>query len=78
MKCPPIPWSSVQTGGYLISPCDVVRLPSQALAQKQRLEDSKVNNIYPSLDALNQLACVPWKVNTHILDVILKVTLYPK
>lgn len=73
MKCPPIPWISVHTGGYLIAPCDVVRLPSQALAQKQRLEESNPNHLYPSLDALNQLACVPWKVNTEILDVILEV-----
>lgn len=78
MRCPPIPWISVQTGGYLISPCDMVRLPPQARAQKQRLEETSSNDIYPSLDSLNQLACVPWKVNKNILDVILHVNALTK
>lgn len=73
MKCPPVPWISVHTGGYLISSCDVVRLPPQALAQKQRLEECCSTQIYPPLDSLNQLASVPWKVNCEILDVIMEV-----
>jgi len=73
MRCPPIPWSSVTTGGYLVAPCEMVRLPQQATSQKQRLEEAVPNQIYPSLDSLNQLTAVPWKVNTQILDVILEV-----
>lgn len=73
MLCPPIPWISTTTGGYLISPCDVIRLPVQASSQKQKLEEVAKEQIYPSLDALNQLAAVPWKVNEKILDVILEV-----
>lgn len=80
MICPPLPWSSVNTGGYLISPSDLVRLPIQANSQKQKMLEVNVQQIYPSLDALNQLSAVPWKVNTKILDVILEVSvhLYPK
>lgn len=73
MRCPPIPWISVYTGGYLVSPCDVVRLPPQALAQKHRLRTCTPNQLYPSFDALNQLAAVPWKVNKDILAIILEV-----
>ncbi|KAF2883356.1 hypothetical protein ILUMI_22858 [Ignelater luminosus] len=73
MRCPPVPWSSVSTGGYLIAPCEMVRLPLQATSQKMRLQEAVPNDIYPSLDSLNQLAAVPWRVNTRILDVILEV-----
>lgn len=73
MKCPPVPWTSVTNGGYLIAPCEVVRLPSQATAQKQRMHQALANQLYPTLDSLNQLASVPWKVHTKILDVIMKV-----
>lgn len=74
MLCPPVPWSSVDLGGYLISPSDLVRLPFQAMSQKQKLAEVKTQKIYPVLDALNQLSAVPWKVNQNILDVILEVS----
>lgn len=73
MFCPPVPWTSVDNGGYLIVPCDVVRLPPQATSQKHRLYQSEPQQLFPPLDALNQLAAVAWKVNTDILDVILEV-----
>lgn len=73
MLCPPVPWISIETGGYLVNPCDMVRLPAQAVLQKQRLHEAESNTLYPSFDSLNQLAAVPWKVNTKILDVILEV-----
>lgn len=76
MVCPPLPWIAVNTGGYLLSSSELIRLPTQAVSQKQRLNEVKPQQIYPSLDALNQLSAVPWKVNKKILDVILKVC-YP-
>lgn len=73
MLCPPVPWTSIKNGGYLVAPCDVIRLPTQATAQKQRLNRADPIDLYPSLDALNQLAAVPWKVNLKILAIILDV-----
>ncbi|KAK9883720.1 hypothetical protein WA026_001908 [Henosepilachna vigintioctopunctata] len=73
MICPPVPWTSVQNGGYLITPSDVIRLPNYAVSQKQKLENTNTQKLYPSFDSLNQLAAVPWKVNKQILEVILKV-----
>lgn len=75
MKCPSIPWISPNIGGYLISPCEVMRLPHQATTQKDRLQNAKLNKLYPSFDALNQLSTIPWKVNERILDVILEVNI---
>lgn len=74
MKCPPVPWISHKMGGYLVLPCEMVRLPHQAIMQKQRLNDLDPKELYPSLDSLNQLASIPWKVNRKILDVILEVS----
>lgn len=73
MRCPPVPWTGVENGGYLVAPCEVVRLPPQASLQKHRLRKMDPQQLYPSLDALNQLAAVPWKVNTAVFEVILKV-----
>lgn len=39
MLCPPVPWTSTVNGGYLISPCDVVRLPNLVSLQKQRMAE---------------------------------------
>lgn len=76
MICPPVPWISVDVGCYLVCNSDVVRLPTSAVAQKQQLVKVGRQQIYPSLDALNQLSSVPWKVNNKILDVILEVSSY--
>lgn len=76
MICPPVPWSSPIIGGYLISPAELIRLPMHANSQKQKMLDVNVSQIYPSLDALNQLSAVPWKVNAKILDVILEVSVF--
>lgn len=73
MCCPPKPWISVISGGYLVAHADVVRLPTQAVQQWQRLNQAPPSSLYPSLDSLNQLASVPWAVNKPVLDVILEV-----
>lgn len=73
MLCPPLPWISTKTGGYLVAPCDMVRLPYQATLQKQRLKEADPTSLYPSFDSLNQLAAVPWKVNSKVLDIVIEV-----
>lgn len=73
MRCPPVPWSSLNIGGYLATHTEFVRLPMQAVTQKQRLQEGPIEQLYPSFDSLNQLAAVPWKVNQKILQCIIKV-----
>nr|CAH7742484.1 unnamed protein product [Callosobruchus chinensis] len=73
MVCPPVPWTAWNSGGYLVSPCELIRLPYQATMQKQRLIEAGAQQLYPCLDALNQLATVPWRVNQKVLDVLLEV-----
>ncbi|XP_053957497.1 DNA-directed RNA polymerase, mitochondrial isoform X1 [Anastrepha ludens] len=73
MLCPPQPWSTPNNGGYLLNKSDLIRLPHQAIQQWERINSANPQQIYPALDSLNQLSSVAWRVNTDILDVIIKV-----
>ncbi|GLG94679.1 DNA-directed RNA polymerase [Gryllus bimaculatus] len=75
MLSPPVPWTyaSSGSGGYLMAHADLVRLPYLAFQQKMEMEKCKPNDLYPSLDALNQLGSVPWEVNNPVLDVVIEV-----
>ncbi|XP_060666767.1 DNA-directed RNA polymerase, mitochondrial [Drosophila nasuta] len=73
MLCPPQPWSTPHNGGYLLNKSELIRLPQQAVQQWERIHASNPQHLYPALDSLNQLASVPWRVNTQLLDVIIKV-----
>lgn len=73
MLSPPLPWASIRTGGYLLSPAKIIRLPYQAHQQKIRLESCPPEDLYPSLDSLNQLGAVPWKINHKVLNTVIEV-----
>ncbi|KAH8413246.1 hypothetical protein KR009_009118 [Drosophila setifemur] len=73
MLCPPQPWSTPHNGGYLLNKSELIRLPHQAIQQWERIHTSNPQNLYPALDSLNQLASVPWRVNTQLLDVMVEV-----
>lgn len=73
MLCPPIPWISPTFGGYFITHSDLLRLPFQTGCQLDRIKNRPASELYPALDALNQLGCVPWRVNTRILDLVIEI-----
>ncbi|XP_036320610.1 DNA-directed RNA polymerase, mitochondrial, partial [Rhagoletis pomonella] len=73
MLCPPQPWSTPNNGGYLLHKSDLIRLPHQAVQQWERINSVIPQHIYPALDSLNQLSSVGWRVNTEVLDVVIKV-----
>lgn len=73
MLCPPIPWTSIESGGYIHSQTDLLRLPSQFPYQNELVSELPPEQIYPVLDSLNQLGAIPWKVNTRVLDLAIKV-----
>lgn len=73
MLCPPLPWRSPQNGGYLLARSDLIRLPSQAYQQLESIKEINPIDMYPSLDSLNQLASIAWRVNATVLDIILTV-----
>nr|CAD7411656.1 unnamed protein product [Timema poppensis] len=65
MLTPPLPWSSMNSGGYLLARANLIRLPFQAVQQWHRLKEAPEKELYPSLDSLNQLGA--------LLDVITEV-----
>ncbi|CAG2069077.1 unnamed protein product, partial [Timema podura] len=66
MLTPPLPWSSVTSGGYLLARANLIRLPFQAVQQWHRLKEAPEKELYPSLDSLNQLGAVPWTINEPV------------
>ncbi|CAL4068042.1 unnamed protein product, partial [Meganyctiphanes norvegica] len=73
MLTPPVPWISSKLGGFLINDAELVRLMYGAHSQKQRMEECGNQQLYPSMDALNKLSSVPWRVNTPMLDTVIEV-----
>lgn len=73
MLCPPQPWSTPYNGGYLLAQSNLIRLPHQAYQQWDRINSTNPLHMYPSLDSLNQLGSIPWRVNTKLLDVALSI-----
>jgi len=45
------------------------RLPQQAILQWHRLEQTPKQELYPALDALNQLASIPWTINKPVISL---------
>lgn len=73
MLCPPIPWTSIDSGGYLISHSDLVRLPYDCRKQIDMIRNAPPTQLYPPLDTLNYLGTIPWQINKRILDLAIKV-----
>ncbi|XP_043674513.1 DNA-directed RNA polymerase, mitochondrial [Vespula pensylvanica] len=72
--CPPRPWISINSGGYAFIKTNFVRTPYYAKAkQLEILKDIASQQLYPAFDNLNQLGSVPWKINTDVLDILIKV-----
>ncbi|XP_068175572.1 DNA-directed RNA polymerase, mitochondrial isoform X2 [Antennarius striatus] len=71
MLCPPIPWSSVKSGAYLLIPTKLMRVVSGATQHDVLLEECK--NLHPVMDSLNQLGNCAWKINKPLLDVIISI-----
>lgn len=71
MVCYPMPWLSSNYGGYLSTESTLMRLP---LGEEEILVDKVPEpQLYPSLDALNQLGALPWRINTRILDLAIHI-----
>lgn len=73
MVCPPQPYWTWYNGGYLVTKTELLRLPNSCYQQLSLVNETPLQNLYPILDALNQQQCVPWRINTEILDIVLEV-----
>uniref|UniRef100_T1IWM0 DNA-directed RNA polymerase n=1 Tax=Strigamia maritima TaxID=126957 RepID=T1IWM0_STRMM len=75
MLSPPIPWTSMSFGGYILNHrfSDRAFLRVNEAKQEYHLRKSNVRNLFPYFDAANNLAESPWRINKKILDTLLEV-----
>uniref|UniRef100_A0A8C8A170 DNA-directed RNA polymerase n=1 Tax=Oryzias sinensis TaxID=183150 RepID=A0A8C8A170_9TELE len=71
MLCPPVPWTSVKFGAYLLTPTKLMRTVEGATQHEQLLEKSQ--HLEPVFDSLNQLGNCAWKINKPLLDIIISI-----
>ncbi|TNN64107.1 DNA-directed RNA polymerase, mitochondrial [Liparis tanakae] len=71
MLCPPVPWTSVKSGAYLLTPTKLMRTVEGATQHEELLEKSQ--NLLPVLDSLNQLGNCAWSINKPLLDIIISI-----
>ncbi|XP_033195619.2 mitochondrial RNA polymerase isoform X1 [Bombus vancouverensis nearcticus] len=70
---PPSPWVSIHLGGYLITKTDFIRTSSDFGCLWHKFENTEPEQLFPIFDSLNQLSSIPWKINTAILDIVIKI-----
>ncbi|XP_040896207.1 DNA-directed RNA polymerase, mitochondrial isoform X2 [Toxotes jaculatrix] len=71
MLCPPIPWTSVKFGAYLLTPTKLMRTVDGATQHDVLLE--KCQSLHAVLDSLNQLGNCAWRINKPLLDIIITI-----
>ncbi|KAG8003580.1 DNA-directed RNA polymerase [Nibea albiflora] len=71
MLCPPVPWSTVKFGAYLLTPTKLMRTVEGATQHEVLLEQCQ--NLQPVLDSLNQLGNCAWRINKPLLDIIISI-----
>ncbi|XP_023809859.2 DNA-directed RNA polymerase, mitochondrial [Oryzias latipes] len=71
MLCPPVPWTSVKFGAYVLTPTKLMRTVEGATQHEQLLEKSQ--HLEPVFDSLNQLGNCAWKINKPLLDIIISI-----
>lgn len=70
MLCPPVPWTSVKFGAYLLTPTKLMRSDG---ATQHEIMLEKSQKLQPVIDSLNQLGNCPWKINKTLLDIIISI-----
>ncbi|KAF7237044.1 DNA-directed RNA polymerase, mitochondrial [Varanus komodoensis] len=71
--CPPVPWVSPHFGAYILSSTRLMRSVEEAAQHQLLLEQVPRSDLFPVMDALNQLGNCPWRINGAILDVIVSL-----
>lgn len=73
---PPLPWKYNGVGGGYYSP--ELRTPIHKVHANKAREDKRYSKASKEvIDAVNAIQATPWKVNTDVLDVMVKLSLDP-
>ncbi|XP_028627407.1 DNA-directed RNA polymerase, mitochondrial isoform X2 [Grammomys surdaster] len=73
MLCPPLPWTSLHSGAYLLSSTKLMRATEGTTQHQRLLERCPPAQLHGALDALTQLGNCAWRVNGHLLDLVLQI-----
>ncbi|XP_076775698.1 DNA-directed RNA polymerase, mitochondrial isoform X2 [Arvicanthis niloticus] len=73
MLCPPLPWTSLQSGAYLLSSTKLMRATEGTTQHQRLLERCPPAQLHGALDALTQLGNCAWRVNGRLLDLVLQI-----
>ncbi|XP_066503775.1 DNA-directed RNA polymerase, mitochondrial [Hoplias malabaricus] len=73
MLCPPVPWTSLKSGAYLLTPTKLMRAVEGAVQHQHLLEKCRNEDLHAVLDSLNQLSNCAWKINKPLLDIIISI-----
>uniref|UniRef100_A0A8C9AJ18 DNA-directed RNA polymerase n=1 Tax=Prolemur simus TaxID=1328070 RepID=A0A8C9AJ18_PROSS len=73
MLCPPLPWTSPHSGAFLLSPTKLMRSVEGTTQHQRLLECCPPAELHGALDTLTQLGNCAWRVNGHVLDLVLEL-----
>lgn len=73
MLCPPLPWTSLHSGAYLLSSTKIMRATEGTTQHQRLLERCPPAQLHGALDALTQLGNCAWRVNGRLLDLVLQI-----
>lgn len=73
MLCPPLPWTSLHSGAYLLSSTKLMRATEGTTQHQRLLEHCPPAQLHGALDALTQLGNCAWRVNGRLLDLVLQI-----
>lgn len=73
MLCPPLPWTSLHSGTYLLSSTKLMRATEGTIQHQRLLEHCPPTQLHGALDALTQLGNCAWRVNGPLLDLVLEI-----
>ncbi|XP_021060015.1 DNA-directed RNA polymerase, mitochondrial [Mus pahari] len=73
MLCPPLPWTSLHSGAYLLSSTKLMRATEGTTQHQRLLEQCPPAQLHGALDALTQLGNCAWRVNGRLLDLVLQI-----
>lgn len=73
MVASPLPWHSPLRGGYYLSTSKLLRVGDMHHEQLDLIDQRHPSKMYPIYDSLNVLSSCPWRINTPVLDMIIKI-----
>lgn len=73
MLCPPMPWISHRTGGFLLIHTPFVQHIKGTTEMLGVLDRTPAIELYSIFDNLNQASNVPWAINSRVLDIAIEI-----